>query len=192
MSETRTLTPAAERVLEVAGKLFYANGIHAVGVDSIAAAAGVTKKTLYDRFGAKETLVAEYLRRRDERWRAHVLAVVAHGARTAPVRRPLLVFDALEQWMATENSRGCGFVNAHAELPDGEHPGREAIKAQKEWMLGYLRELAEAAGLRSAGKLAESLFILLEGATVAASLNVVPWAVASAKRIAKQLLESAT
>ncbi|KAA9162314.1 TetR/AcrR family transcriptional regulator [Amycolatopsis acidicola] len=189
MTTTRTLTPAAERVLDVAGKLFYANGIHAVGVDSIAAAARVTKKTLYDRFGSKEALVAEYLRRRDERWRAHVLEVVARSPRTTPARRPLLVFDALDEWMAAENVRGCGFVNAHAELPDSEHPGRAVIKEQKEWMLGYLRELAEAAGLRAAGKVAESLFILIEGATVAASLEVVPGAVSNAKRIAKQLLE---
>jgi AcrR family transcriptional regulator len=191
MTSAKTLTPAAQRVLDVAGKLFYANGIHAVGVDSIAAGAGVTKKTLYDRFGSKEALVALYLSRRDERWREHVRVVVERSPRTAPARRPLLVFDALAEWMATENSRGCGFVNAHAELPDAEHPGRRAIQAQKEWVLTYLRELIEAAHLRNPGRLAESLFILLEGATVAESLDVVPGAVAGAKRIAKQLLESA-
>lgn len=178
-------------MLEVAGKLFYANGIHAVGVDSIAAAAGVTKKTLYDRFGSKEALVAQYLSARDERWRAHVRSVVERSARTAPARRPLLVFDALAGWMATENPRGCAFVNAHAELPDGAHPGRDVIRAQKEWMLGYLRSLVEAARLRNPARLSESLFVLLEGATVAASLDVVPDAVTGAKRVAKQLLDSA-
>lgn len=185
----KTLTPAARRVLDVAGELFYANGIHAVGVDTIAAAAGVTKKTLYDRFGSKDALVGEYLTRRDERWRAHVREVVARSPRAGAARRALLVFDALEEWMARENSRGCGFVNAHAELPDGDHPGRRAIHAQKEWMLGYFRELV--ADLRTPARLAESLFILLEGATVAESLQVAPNAVATAKRLAKQLLEAA-
>lgn len=185
----KTLTPAAQRVLDVAGELFYANGIHAVGVDTIAAEAGVTKKTLYDRFGSKEALVGQYLTQRGERWRAHVREVVARSPRTSATRRPLLVFDALEEWMAKENSRGCGFVNAHAELPNGDHPGRRAIQAQKEWLLGYFRELVT--GFRNPARLAESLSILFEGATVAQSLNVVPGAVANAKRVARQLLEAA-
>ncbi|UXI81004.1 TetR/AcrR family transcriptional regulator, partial [Streptomyces vinaceusdrappus] len=64
------MTPGARRVLEAAERLFYEHGIHAVGVDLIAAEAGVTKKTLYDRFGSKEQIVVEYLAGRDERWRA--------------------------------------------------------------------------------------------------------------------------
>ena len=46
-----------ERVLDVAGRLFYELGIHSVGVDLIAGEAGVTKKTLYARFGSKDALV---------------------------------------------------------------------------------------------------------------------------------------
>lgn len=190
MSGGTALTPAAEKVLEVAGKLFYSNGIHAVGVDTIAAEAGVTKKTLYDRFGSKDALVAHYLRRRDERWREHVLATVERS-RVAASRRPLLVFDALESWMATMNPRGCAFVNAHAELPDAGHPGRAVIADQKRWLLAYLQGLIAEAGLRNPAKLARSLLILLEGATVTGSLDVVPDAVRAAKSIAKDLLAAA-
>jgi AcrR family transcriptional regulator len=89
-----TLTPAAERILDVAGRLFYANGIHAVGVELIAGQAGVTKKTLYDRFGSKDELVTRYLRRRHERWCRHVLAVVERNPRTPLAKQLLLVFDA--------------------------------------------------------------------------------------------------
>ena len=63
------LTPGAQRILDVASDLFYWRGINAVGVDTIAAESGVTKRTLYDRFGSKERLVAAYLRTRDRRWR---------------------------------------------------------------------------------------------------------------------------
>jgi AcrR family transcriptional regulator len=136
------LTPAAERILDVAGRLFYANGIHAVGVELIAGQAGVTKKTLYDRFGSKDALVTGYLRRRHERWSRHVLAVVERNPRTPPAKQLLLVFDALEGWMATENYRGCGFI-------------------------------------------------LLEGATVTASLGVVPSAIGNAKQVAKVLIDAA-
>lgn len=57
------MTPVGERPAETAGRLFYAHGIRAVGVELIAEQAGTTKKTLYDRFGSKDALVALYLRR---------------------------------------------------------------------------------------------------------------------------------
>src|SRR5918994_1513929 len=66
------LTPAGERLLDAAAELFYRRGIRAVGVDLIADVAGTTKKTLYDRFGSKDALVALYLRRRAQRWQVFV------------------------------------------------------------------------------------------------------------------------
>lgn len=188
MTDDLALTPAAERVLEVASRLFYDNGIHAVGVESIASEADVTKKTLYDRFGSKNALVAQYLRRMDERYREHVRAVVERRGRITPARRLLLFFDALEEWMATENPRGCAFVNAQAELPDATHPAREVIREHKQWMFDYLRELARNAGVRNPRKLATSLLTLLEGAAVTASLGIVPGAVGNAKDVARQLI----
>lgn len=185
------LTPAARRVLDVAGRLFYAQGIHAVGVELIAAEAGVTKKTLYDRFGSKDALVGEYLRRRDERWREHVRRTVESNPRVAAARRPLLVFDALADWIEQENARGCAFVNAHAELPEGDHPGRRAIAEQKRWMLDYVLALVREAGLRGPRRLAEELVILLEGATVAQTVGAVPNAVDRARQVAKRLLAEA-
>ncbi|SFW86797.1 TetR/AcrR family transcriptional regulator [Amycolatopsis australiensis] len=183
-----TLTPAAERILTAAEKLFYDNGIHAVGVDLIAAVAGVTKKTLYDRFGSKDALVTLYLRRRDERWRTHVLATLEAAPRMKPARRPLLVFDALESWNAG-NSRGCAFVNAQAELPDPGHPARPVIVAQKRWLLDIFAELAGDAGLPKPKRLAESLLILFEGALVAGSAGVLPTAIARARDTAGLLIE---
>src|SRR5690625_6777832 len=61
-----TLTPAARAILDAAGDLFYDRGINAVGVDTVAAAAGTTKKTLYDQFGSKAALAVAYLSERDQ------------------------------------------------------------------------------------------------------------------------------
>lgn len=188
MSDDETLTPAAERVLDAAGKLFSDNGINSVGVETIAAEAEVTKKTLYDRFGSKDNLIADYLRRRDERWREFVVHKVER-TRVTPDERVLLVFDALDEWIATENPRGCAFVNALAELPDAGHPGREVIREQKQWLLDYLRDLAREAGLRNARRTATSLLVLLEGAMVTASFGVVPGTVGNAKEVARYLTE---
>src|SRR5215210_1289327 len=114
------MTPVGERLAESAGRLFYAHGIRGVGVELIAADAGTTKKTLYDRFGSKDALVALYLRRRAERWQTAVLTHLAEHASEPGAQRALAVFDALEGWL-DEQWRGCAFVNAYAEIGETEH-----------------------------------------------------------------------
>ncbi|ASQ93925.1 TetR/AcrR family transcriptional regulator [Streptomyces sp. 11-1-2] len=185
---TEVLTPAARRILDAAAELFYGQGINAVGVDLIAKRSGVTKKTLYDRFGSKEALVAAYLRERDERWRAWLTAEVE---KSPPADRALATFDALALWVARENPRGCGFVNAAAELPDAAHPARQVIADQKRWLRGYLRQLCEEAGVTAPGDLADELLLLHEGATVLNGLSVVADAVGIARRLAVRALERA-
>ncbi|MEU0842020.1 helix-turn-helix domain-containing protein [Streptomyces sp. NPDC005962] len=186
-----TLTPAARRVLDAASELFYGQGINAVGVDLIAQRAGVTKKTLYERFGSKEALVAAYLRERDERWRAWLTAEVDKAPRQAPPDRVLATFDALAAWMRRENPRGCGFVNAAAELPDDGHPARRVVGDQKRWLRGYLRGLSEDAGAEDPDALADELLLLHEGATVLYGLSVIPDPVGAARRMARRVLEQA-
>ncbi|SDS22609.1 TetR/AcrR family transcriptional regulator [Actinopolymorpha singaporensis] len=208
----RELTPAGRRILDAASALFYDQGIHAVGVDAVARAAGVTKKTLYDCFGSKDVLVACYLRARDERWREWLTSYVDHHAaartstgrrastdkdrdgdrggdgaadRKVGVERVLATFDALEQWSRRENTRGCAFVNALAELPENaDHPGRGVILEQKRWLLGYLTDLVRAAGIRRPGTVAAGLLVLHEGASVSYGTGVPTRAVAQARRLA--------
>ncbi|XWX57110.1 TetR/AcrR family transcriptional regulator [Clavibacter nebraskensis] len=84
-------------MLDAASALFCARGIHVVGVDAIAAAAGVTKKTIYDRFGSQEQLVVAYLQHRDARWREHLAARLARTPEPG-IDRLLAVFDAAITW----------------------------------------------------------------------------------------------
>lgn len=201
------LTPGARRVLDAAAELFYGQGINAVGVDLIAKRAGVTKKTLYDRFGSKETLVAAYLRERDQRWRrwltarveeAGAAAETAAAAGAAPggptagaagaAARVLATFDALAVWMRRENPRGCGFVNAAAELPDAAHPGRQAITEQKRWLRDYLHELCRATGVADPERLADELVLLHEGSMVLWGLTVLDDPVLLARELAVRAL----
>jgi AcrR family transcriptional regulator len=157
-----TLTPGARRILDVASELFYAHGIHAVGVDTIAAESGVTKRTLYDRFGSKDELVAAYLRARDARWRARVEAAVE--AADDPVGRVLAPFDVLGTWMV-DAGRGCAFVNAFAELDDPAHPGRAVIADEKRWLEELFAVELAGAGIPDDG-LSLHLLLLHEGALV--------------------------
>ena len=173
------MTPGARLALAAASRLFYERGIHAVGVDLIAAEAGVTKKTLYDRFGSKEQIVVEYLADRDERWRAYVTEVLE---RTGPeaVERVRAVFDASKAWMDDNSPKGCSMVNAHAEISDPAHPAYAIITGQKAWMLRLFTDLAP--------RQARTLMLLHEGALVAHGLRVFPDPIGHARDEATGLL----
>ena len=162
------MTPAARRILDVASKLFYERGIHAVGVDTIAAESGVTKRTLYDRFGSKDALLVAYLRERDQRWRDLVAAHVDREHDT--VRRALAPFDALDVWLTSHSSRGCAFVNAFAELPDADHSARQVIADSKRWLRNLFGALLADTGAADTDRLTRQLLTLHEGAIVAFSI----------------------
>jgi len=180
------LTPAGRRILDTAAGLFYDQGLHAVGVDTIAREAGVTKKTLYDRFGSKDELIAAYLRERDERWRDQLTRTVERA--DGPRERILATFDALGAWMNAENPRGCAFVNAFAELPDPAHPGHRVAADQKQWLLDYLTRLATGAGLPRPKTIGRRLLLLHEGATVAYGTGLMPTAAKEARAAAESLI----
>ncbi|MFE5891905.1 TetR/AcrR family transcriptional regulator [Streptomyces sp. NPDC056468] len=188
-----TMTRAARRVLEAAERLFYERGIHAVGVDLIAAEAGVTKKTLYDRFGSKERIVVEYLTGRDERWRAFLAQYLddhLDAAHATPRARVLAVFDASRAWSAEYGSKGCSMVNAHAEISDPAHPAHPVIAGQKEWMLALFTRLARDVAPDDADRLGRTLMLLHEGALVAHGLNTFPDPIAHARAQAAALLQA--
>lgn len=155
------MTPAGRRIVTAAEELFYDRGITAVGVDLIAEHSGVTKRTLYNRFGSKDHLVAAYLTARDERWRSRVRAAVDAG--DTPAGAVTAPFEALRTW-SRANSRGCAFINALAELPDPAHPAHRIAEAQKLWLRDLFEKLAAAAGCSDPAVLATRLLVLHEGA----------------------------
>ncbi len=181
-------TKAGTRLLEAASDLFYDRGVRAVGVDLIAESAGTTKKTLYDRFGSKDALVALYLLRRAHRWREHLLARLAeacHDPDACGESQVLLVFEALETWMGTQR-RGCAFVNAYAELGESDHPAVPIIRAEKAWM----RTLFDA--LTGDVALGAHLHLLYEGTLVVLTAGADPLAAADARRAVRVAMAAAT
>ncbi|GGV03598.1 TetR family transcriptional regulator [Actinomadura cremea] len=186
-AQDRPLTPAARRVLRVASELFYERGITSVGMELVAAEAGVTKKTVYDRFGSKDALIMAYLRARDERWRAFMDERL--GAVDDPRERVLASFDALGAWLAAGSGRGCSMVNACAELPDAAHPVHGLAAEQKAWTRELYAGLVRALpGDGAAGTLADQLAILHEGASVAYSVGGVRDAAAIARSTADAIV----
>jgi AcrR family transcriptional regulator len=184
-----TLTPGARRVLDAASDLFYERGIHAVGVDTIAEAAGVTKKTLYDRFGSKEALVLAYLQHRDARWREHLAAQLSRVTEPGP-DRVLAVFDAAISWSGKNGPKGCSAVNARAEVGDGHdgHPLFPEIARQKTWLLDLFAELCREAGVVDHSGMAKRMMLLHEGALVTVGTETFAHPVEVARDVARALL----
>lgn len=177
---------AARRILDTAARLFYQRGITGVGVDLIAAEAGVTKKTIYDRFGSKDNLVVAYLRERDQRWRAVVDRHVEAAA--DPREAVVAVFDSLEAWQRAMGDRGCAMINARAELTGPDHPARELALAQKQWLRARFAELLEEAGIDDAADAAVELLLLHEGAVVMSDVGGIADAVDRARRAARRMV----
>lgn len=184
------LTPAARRVLDAASTLFYERGIHAVGVDAVAEAAGVTKKTLYARFGSKDALVVAYLQSRDLRWREFLAAFVASSGATG-LDRPLLVLDAAAAWSDDHSPRGCSAINARAETADLDHPIAREVTRQKVWLLDVLTGLSRESGLADPDAVAQMLMLLYEGAIVTVGMATFTDPFAVAREAARRTLESA-
>ena len=188
--ELAPLTPGATRVLSAASRLFYERGIHAVGVDTIAEEAGVTKKTLYDRFGSKETLVVSYLQHRDARWRSHVANHLA-GTPEPGVERILAVFDAAISWSDENSPKGCSAINARAEIGDGHdgHPVFPEVARQKAWLFELFAELNQEAGITAPDAMAQTMMLLYEGAIVTVGMETFAHPFEVARGVAQGMLE---
>ncbi|KQY26813.1 TetR/AcrR family transcriptional regulator [Rhizobium sp. Root482] len=184
--------PARERLLKAAAELFYAEGVGATGIDTITARAGVAKMSLYNNFSSKAELVDAYLKTRVSEWQA-VLAGRLEGAKT-PLERVLAVFDSYVDYtnLAGEKGfRGCGLLNAAAELPVGD-PGRATVAFQKDEVerlfrlyLGEIRPDDDAL----VEETAQHLSFLLEGAMARAGLDGHDTSLKTARKIALSMLE---
>jgi AcrR family transcriptional regulator len=157
---------AQTRLLDAAEELFYARGIHTVGMDDIRTASGVSLKRLYQVYPAKEQLIVAYLERRDTRWRQRLADHV--DAHRDPERRILAVFDWLEQWFGEPGFRGCAWINSYGELGTVSAAVAAQVRHHKEAFRHYLDELVIAAGLPRA--LTGQLLLLAEGAMVTAGI----------------------
>lgn len=160
-------SPARTRILETATRLFYAEGVRAVGIDRIIAEAAVAKATFYHHFPAKDDLVCAYV---EDQSRLHQ-TITAQLAADTPRDTLLAVFDLLGEAGRRPDYRGCPFVNAAAEYPDNAHPVRQAVARHREWFRGLLLDLLKAAGDPAPERTADILVVLRDGLAVGCDLD---------------------
>ncbi|MET7404014.1 TetR/AcrR family transcriptional regulator [Streptomyces parvulus] len=159
---------ARERLLGTATRIFYAEGIHSVGVDRITAEAKVTRATLYRHFSGKEDLVLAYLGLADRGIRGQVAEARA-GARSA-ADEVRAVARSITEGIRSPGFRGCAFLNAVAEYPDPGHPVHQAVLAHRAWFLDTVTELLARTGDTPAEADGRHLVMLRDGAMAAGCL----------------------
>ncbi|WP_371784358.1 TetR/AcrR family transcriptional regulator [Streptosporangium subroseum] len=150
-----------DRILKTAGELFYCEGINATGVDRISEAAGVSKRSLYQRFASKDELVVAYLVAAGAAYLDGV--VPSEDDEKTPRDRMLAVFSGLQNKSFEEDFRGCPCVNAAAELADAAHPARVTAVENKLRLQGFFARQAVLAGALDPHGLAQQLMMVFDG-----------------------------
>jgi AcrR family transcriptional regulator len=177
------------RILGTACRLFYDEGIQAVGVQRLIEEAGVAKASLYAHFPSKDDVVAAYLDEQASAWRDAVQRDVLDGD-AAPRERVLRYFDLIARWMRDDAFRGCPFQHAASEMRDPLHPARAVAARHRAWLRDLLVGLLREAGAREPDRLARTLQLLIDGAAAAAAVDGAGGQAADARRAAELLLDA--
>ena len=160
----RSSDQTRRRILDGAYQLFRRQGYSRVSMDEIAAAAQVTKRTLYYHFESKDQLLARVLE--DQ----HLLAVAAFrtfGDRLSGSPRAIIdgLFRELAVWADRPRWAGSGFTRLVIELADlPGHPARLIARRHKAMLEALLAELLARSGLERAAEVAREIWLLSEGA----------------------------
>jgi AcrR family transcriptional regulator len=173
-----------DRLLEAADRLFYQEGVRAVGIDRLLSEADAAKASLYQHFGCKDQLVASYLERKTVDARALIDAYLAD---TPPSQRALKFFDWVVEWTESKDFRGCPLQHTVTELTDATHPARAIARRQRDWFTARFLEWTTAAGVKDAKAMARALVVLFDGAVAGSEVDG-PQRARDARWMAKKLL----
>jgi AcrR family transcriptional regulator len=145
-----------ERILDVAGPLFYKNGYRAIGVDRVIADADVAKATFYKHFPSKDDLIVAWIERAENRSNS------ALPPEDGPA--PLTAYaDAMIDLATRVWCLGCTYQSSAAEFGDPQHPAHVAAIGVKTRVIEALERRATDQGLADPRTKAEQVFLLLEG-----------------------------
>jgi AcrR family transcriptional regulator len=179
------MTSVRDRLLDATERLVYRHGVNGVGIDRILATAKVAKMSLYKHFDGKEALVVAMLERRHHAWMAWFSDRTEElGRRVAgPIAA---IFDTLVEWFERPDFHGCAFINCAAEFPDPKHPVRRAARKHKVALQAAIADICRAGGVDK--RLSPAIYLLVEGAIVAALVSGGAEPARAAKRAALGLV----
>ena len=162
------VSKARTRLLDTATRIFYAEGVNAVGIDRVIEEAGVTRATLYRHFPSKQNLITTYVEEADRAVREHVGGLISSGLPPADAVRA--VAEDIAQNFTSAHFRGCAFLNAAAEFPDADDPVHQAVLAHRAWFLEVMLGLFSQVGGEDHDDAGRRFVMLRDGAMAAGCL----------------------
>jgi AcrR family transcriptional regulator len=178
------------RIASLAAAQFHEHGITATGVDALSTAAGISKRTLYERFGSKDGLIVAAYDSLD----LPVFQMFTHPAEAAaetPRGQLDAFFAQLEAMVRLPEFRGCPFSNAAAELADDDHPAHKVVRRHKERIRRWLLQRAREAGAADPQQLSRQLMLVYAGAQSQALVEGSARPARDARILAEALIEAA-
>jgi AcrR family transcriptional regulator len=183
------MTETDTRIAECAAGLFHEHGITATGVEALSKAAGISKRTLYERFGSKDGLVAAAFVSFD----LPVFEKFTKAAERATTPRGQIeqLFAELEAAIGSAEFRGCPFANASSEVADPHHPVHAVVRQHKDRFRRWFLSRAREAGAADPALLARQLMIVHDGIQGEALIQRSAKPARDGRRLVKALLDSA-
>jgi AcrR family transcriptional regulator len=153
-----------ERILEVADRLFYADGVRATGTEKIMSLAEVAKATFYRHFESKDALVLAYLEYRDQ-------ALWDYLSQPAPAKDLREALTKFEQYVNWPEVVGCPFLRIASEFPDTAHPFHRLAIEHQDKIGDYLTGLLEPIAVLDKRAAAAAILGVINGAFSARMLR---------------------
>ena len=182
------ITPK-DKVFKTAARLFYQHGYRAIGVDTIAAEAGIGKMTLYRHYPSKDDLIVAYLKDSNELFWNNFEQITKNAP--SPREKLLAFFQGLQDYVKTPVCYGCPFLNVATEYPETDHPGHQVALEHKQSVRARFRQLAKEAGAPKPEELADQLFLLMDGAYMASRMFGAKNPATQVAKTARILIDSA-
>lgn len=184
------LTDMRGKILGTATKLFESRGIHASGMDTIIAEAGIAKATLYKYFPTKDQLVMAFLRDRADdfyEWLRESLT----SKKLTPEKKLLTLCDLLGERIMHGTQKGLPFHLVSVEFPDPNHPIHKYSAGLAKELQDYFTQLAKESGVKDPESLSQQITMIFEGAALVERITPGTGTINNAKQTARLIIKEA-
>lgn len=180
-----------EEIIEHAYSVFYGQGFHATGIDTVLANSGISKRTMYKYFRTKEELIAAVVEYYQQLAFEKIPAIMIARHRD-PIKQILCLFDIKREEFTEGNFAGCFALNAKLEFESKDASIEKACSRFYVLFEDFIAALCVKAKCKQPKLTARKIIILFQGAVAYSQTHHDPSGSNTAKSMAKNILDGDT